>query len=138
MSEIWKDVVGYEGLYQISNHGKLKSADRTIKYPSGYSDRLFKSKELSLNVSKNGYIYFDLYRNQKRKRFFSHVLVMMSFVRPKQGVEDINHINGIKTDNRIDNLEYCSRSENMIHAFKIGLCEKTRNSAILKNKQNKL
>ena len=132
MSEIWKDVIGYEGLYQISDNGKLRSTERTIKYPDGYSDRLFKSKELSLNVSKNGYIYFDLYRNQKRKRFFSHVLVMMSFIRPKQGFEDINHINGIKKDNRIDNLEYCSRSENMIHAFKIGLCEKTRNSARLK------
>jgi hypothetical protein len=123
--EIWKDVIGYEGWYQISSNGKLRSVDRIVTYPYGNSDRKFKGRELSGNTNNNGYVCYDLYKNSKRKKFLSHFLVMMSFVRPKEGKEDINHINGIKTDNRIQNLEYCSRSFNMKHAFKIGLCENT-------------
>lgn len=125
MQEVWKDVLGFEGWYQISNYGKLRSVDRVVIYPDGRSSRHFKGRELSVNTARDGYVQYDLYKNSKRTKFLSHVLVMMSFVRPKEGKEDINHINGVKTDNRIQNLEYCSRSYNMKHAFEIGLCENT-------------
>lgn len=138
VKEIWIDVKNFEGLYKISNLGNLKSINRIIIYPNNLKNRNFKGKNLNKNLSKSGYIYYDLYKNCKRIRKFAHNLVIENFLRDKINKEDVNHINGIKTDNNLQNLEYCSRSENMKHAFKIGLCEKTKIQAIinLNNKKN--
>ena len=138
VKEIWIDVKNFESLYMISNLGNLKSVNRIIIYPNNLKNRNFKGKTLNKNLSKGGYIYYDLYKNCKRIRKFAHNLVIENFLRNKINNEDVNHINGIKTDNNLQNLEYCSRSENMKHAFKIGLCEKTRKQALinLNNKKN--
>ena len=123
-NEIWKDIKGYEGLYQVSNLGRIKSLDRIIVYPNNMSSRFFKSKIQKPCLNSNGYLFCDLYKNSNRKRFYIHRLVLTSFIGLEKG-KDVNHINGIKTDNKLSNLEWLTRSENMKHAFKIGLCENT-------------
>ena len=137
VKEFWIDVKNFESLYMISNLGNLKSVNRIIIYPNNLKNRNFKGKTLNKNLSKSGYIYYDLYKNCKRIRKFAHNLVIENFLRNKINNEDVNHINGIKTDNNLQNLEYCSRSENMKHAFKIGLCENTKKQSIINLKKNK-
>lgn len=120
--EIWKDIIGYEGLYQISNLGQVKSIMFRNKMTFFQRD-----KTLKLYTNKlNGYQYVSLSKNNKKKTFRVHRLVMEAFnpVNKIKGYDKnytINHKNGIKTDNRLENLEWCTQSENQIHAFKNGL-----------------
>ena len=105
--EIWKDIPEYDGLYRVSNLGRVKS----LKFGR---DKMLKPQE-----SKCGYMHVILYKGGGVKYFLVHRIVMIVFV----GESDlqVNHINGIKADNKLENLEYCTRSENMIHAYNIGL-----------------
>ncbi len=106
--EIWKDIEDYEGIYQISNLGKLKS---------------FKgSKEMILNpgIKSTGYVATTLCK-QSTKYVRIHRLVANAFIPNPENKPCINHKNGIKHDNRAENLEWCTYSENMLHAYKTGL-----------------
>lgn len=114
MKEIWKDIPGYEGSYKISNLGKVQSHiyynGRTL------SDR---ARILKPFLSK-GYLRVCLTNNDGYRKYLCvHRMVMLAF----HGNSDlqVNHINGVKTDNRLSNLEYVTRSENMKHAYRIGL-----------------
>ena len=110
MQEIFKDIPGYEGRYQVSNKGRVKSFG---------NDKHRKEKILKPIKTKLGYLIIGFYKNDKYRRFRIHRLVLSTFI--GKSSLDCNHKNGIKTDNRLENLEYCTRSENIIHAFKIGL-----------------
>lgn len=104
--EVWKDIPNYEGHYKVSNHGQVKSVKN--------------GNEIIRALKKRGdYLAVDLHIFGKAKTFTVHRLIMLAFV----GESDlhVNHINGIKTDNRLENLEYCTRSENVRHAYKLGL-----------------
>lgn len=98
--EIWKDIPEYEGLYQVSNLGKVKS--------------LYFGKEKILKPSKNkdGYLHVNLWKNGKPKSFTSHKIVALAFIPNIQNLPQINHKNEIKTDNRVENLEWVSPKEN--------------------------
>ncbi len=126
--EVWKDIPNYEGIYQVSNLGGLKSLDRYIMYPDG-TKKLFKGKIQKKTINSTGYVYYDLYVNCKRKRFLAHMIVYISFVSEYDRKLDINHIDCNKTNNNINNLELTTRSENMIHALNNNLLNKTINSA---------
>ena len=127
LKEIWKPVVGYEGLYEVSNLGRVKSLPR----------RTTKGGILSLfHNKKNGYVYATLYNGKRGTGKRVHKLVMMAFdPRPTGPYYDknytINHIDGDKTNNRLDNLEWCSQSENQIKAYELGIngkcCKKVIN-----------
>lgn len=110
--EIWKDIKGYEGLYQVSNLGRVKS----LNYK-----RQGIEKNLKTNFNKQGYLYVDLYKCQKTKKFRIHQLVANAFIPKLERLTQINHKNGIKTDNRVCNLEWVTPSENVKHAYKHGL-----------------
>jgi hypothetical protein len=105
--EIWKDIPNYEGRYQISNLGNVKS----LKFGK---DKILKPQE-----DGGGYMRICLCKEGDVKKISVHRLVILAFV----GASDmeVNHVNGIKTDNRLDNLEYCTRSENIQHSYDIGL-----------------
>ena len=115
MEEIWKDIKGYEGRYQISNFGRVKS--------------LIYSKEKIMNIYNfrrdgekgKGYWRVRLIKNSSYKYFFVHRLVAEAFISNPNNYATVNHINGIKTDNRIDNLEWCSLKENIQKAWETGL-----------------
>ena len=104
--EIWKDIPNYEGMYQVSNLGRV----RTFK----------RGKKIIMRLSEDkGYFRLGLRNGVKQKRMFVHRLVALSFL--GQSDLQVNHKNGIKTDNRLENLEYCTASQNRRHAFDTGL-----------------
>lgn len=128
MEEIWEDIEGYEGLYQVSNLGRVRSLDRKIyqdKDGSTYS-RLIKGKVLKYNYDKQGYTLVHLCSDGKRSCKKVHRLVAKSFIKNGYGKEYINHKDGNKKNNSVNNLEWVTPSENNIHAYKIGLSKPTR------------
>jgi len=124
VAEIWKDAFGYEGLYQVSNLGRVKSLERYKKNGKNSLQLIPEYFKTTKQNNKTGYVQVDLYKNNKRKNWNLHRLILSTF----KGYSklDVNHINGIKTDNRLENLEYCTRKENMKHAWDNGLCENVR------------
>jgi predicted XRE-type DNA-binding protein len=120
MKEVWKDIPEYEGLYEVSNTGIVRSKDRIT--PHG---RFRKSQILSMHVNHGGYLRVALCKDSKKKFYSAHRLVALSFFGIDENKTQVNHKNGIKTDNRVDNLEWVTLSENMEHAYKTGLaCKK--------------
>jgi hypothetical protein len=110
--EIWKDVVGYEGIYQVSNQGRVKRA------AGGQGAVAGRIRRLTLDTF--GYPHLLLYQGGKHKVFRVHRLVAEAFLeRPSPDHNEVNHKNGDKTDNRAENLEWVTPSENMHHAYKI-------------------
>lgn len=103
-----KDIKDFEGLYQIDKTGNVLNLK---------TQRLFKPH----CPNSRGYITVDLFNNGKRKSFLVHRLIAETFIPNPLNLQFVNHINGIKSDNRVENLEWCTASENSIHSFKTGL-----------------
>jgi DNA-binding transcriptional regulator YiaG len=125
MQEIWKDIPEYEGIYQVSNLGNLKSYDRIVFFNKVKALR--KGKILSLRQNKDGYLYTNISVDKKRKTIKPHRIVAKVFIQNIEKKTCVNHINGIKNDNRVENLEWVTHSENTKHAVKIGLKKGKRN-----------
>lgn len=120
MDEIWKNVPGYEGLYMVSNLGRIKSCKRATT--SGKVLKLYTS-------TRNGYVYVSLCKDNKKKTKRVHILVMSAFCQrnKKDGYDrenTIDHKDGNKENNRLDNLEWCSQSENQKRAYILGINKK--------------
>lgn len=111
MEEIWKDITGFEGLYQVSSLGRVRSLDRTIICRNGV-ERFYKGELKKLLYDNKGYTHVNLYRNQHLQRFSVHRLVALAFIPNPHGLPQINHINQIKDDNRAENLEWCDAKYN--------------------------
>lgn len=118
--EVWKDVVGYEGLYQVSNFGNIKSLDRIVKKPNGVS-YLRKGKICTQSKSNLGYMTVGFTVNNKKVNKYVHRLVAEAFITNMNNYPQVNHIDCDKTNNRMYNLEWCTNSQNHIHASKNGL-----------------
>ena len=133
MQEIWEDVEGYEGYYQISNFGRIKSVDRKIK-KRNRAVVFFKGKIIKQTISKFGYYRCTLHLIGTRKTFLTSRIVGITFIPNPNNLPQINHKDGIKKNNYVNNLEWATCSENHKHAFRLGL-----NSAVgEKNSQSKL
>ncbi|GAB4165880.1 MAG: hypothetical protein Tsb0033_27770 [Winogradskyella sp.] len=115
----WVDIIGHEGLYQINRLGKLRSVDRYVKGRNG--KRLIKGKEKNAFKTTNGYMHTTLYKNNKGKKHSIHRLLAVHFIPNPDSKPCVNHINGIKHDNRLENLEWVTISENHRHALELGL-----------------
>ena len=119
--ELWKDVVGYENLYEVSNLGNIRSKERYVKYTKWKKEnqyQLRKSKVIAKIKTKNGYIRVMLSNNGKHKQELLHRLVAQAFIPNPNNYEQVNHINCNKEDNSCSNLEWCSCKMNMAHAWK--------------------
>jgi hypothetical protein len=104
--EIWKDVKGYEGLYQVSNLGRIKSIIRKGKILSNKSHR---------------YISVIFYKNKLRKNIRVHRLVAGAFIPNPENKPQVNHIDGNKKNNNVNNLEWNTQLENIRHAYRTGI-----------------
>jgi len=120
MKEIWKDIPGFQGFYQASNIGRIRSLNRVITRSDGISYRC-KGIVLSPNTNTAGYLQVGLGVCGKVSQSLVHRLVAFSFLPAVKGKTQINHINGIPTDNVLVNLEWCNGSENVRHAWNTGL-----------------
>jgi len=113
--EHWKAIPGYEGFYEVSDLGRIRSIDRFIYNRwSGKNDRSVKGKIRKTEEAHDGYRRVRLLRNGKTKKYFVHRLVMNAF-KPNPNPEkytQINHKNEITYDNRLDNLEWCTQTYN--------------------------
>ena len=120
-NEEWRDVAGYEGLYQVSSEGRVKSLERKGRK----SERILKP-----GVRSKGYLFVGLWAGGKRKMFSVHRLVCQAFHDNPDNKTDVNHINEDKTDNRACNLEWCTRRENCNHGTRNERSAKNRSKSV--------
>ena len=118
--ELWKPVVGYEGVYEVSSKGRVRSVDRVLIDRNG-REKNFRGQIIATHLNKYGYPICTLWRCGKGKTSTIHRLVAISFLENENDKPQVNHIDGNKENNSIDNLEWVTNSENDIHAFEIGL-----------------
>lgn len=116
-NEIWRDVRGYEGLYQVSNQGRVKS------FPNRYQPKSFKENNGILKQdSPQGYPYVTLYKNRKAKHVFVHRLVAEAFIPNNDSLPFVNHKDENTSNNKVDNLEWCTHSYNINYGTRNKRC----------------
>lgn len=121
--EIWKDINGYDGYYQVSNVGRIKrlQRDTLVRHPTKPYYRHLQELILSPNSDKDGYLTITLSANGMEKNVRIHRLVGVAFLENHNGYDQINHKDGNKRNNNVSNLEWCDCKYNQLHAWKTGL-----------------
>lgn len=120
-SEIWKDIVGFEGFYKVSNRGNVYSVERKNARGVNRGGRILKPR-----YDKDGYLRVTLCKNGKQKTRFIHRLVASAFVPNQNGYPEINHRDENKVNNYAKNLEWCTREHNMNHGTQKERASQTR------------
>lgn len=116
MDEMWKDVPQWEGYYQVSNLGRVRSVDRIT------NSRPACSKVLKQAVQNSGYYFVSLWKNNKSKNALVHRIVALAFIKNNDKKKKyVNHIDGNKFNNNFENLEWCTFSENIKHSYLLGI-----------------
>ena len=117
----------YGEYYFISNTGKVHSKDRSVMRDNGSGpvNTYLRGKEMTLGV-RNGYAYVNLCAGNIRKKYYVHRLVATTFLANLDDKPQVNHIDGNKLNNNVDNLEWVTAKENKAHALKTGLCYATK------------
>lgn len=135
--EIWKDVVGYEGIYEVSNLGEIRTHKNKTSFSKRYGvERKWKQRVLKQKVSKDKCCRVNLWKDGKEKTWLVHRLVAFAFLPLEESKNYVNHKDGNRLNNNIENLEWCDHAENNNHAFDNRLI-KTGQEIILLNKVTK-
>jgi len=133
--EVWKDIKGYEGLYQVSNLGRVKSLPRNITHSyntiDNYHKQSYQGRFLTPNKKENGYLEFSLYKNKQRKHKYGHRLVAEAFIPNSNNYPQVNHIDEDKENNYVNNLEWCTVSYNNTYGTR--MIRKVKNTDYTKN-----
>lgn len=128
--EIWKDIPNYEGSYQVSNYGRIKSLPRK---------RIRKTEKVLKSFTNNsGYEIIRLYQNGLERKYLIHRLVAEVFVTNVNNLPQVNHIDGNKHNNNVNNLEWCTASQNMKHSYANGLNKITEKRRKICSKNGKI
>lgn len=118
MSEIWKDIKGYEGFYQVSNLGRVKSLTRVCKHPLG-GNRKVNERIMKLDKNKWGYLRVQLHKDGKDNKFFVHRLVAQAFINNPEKMKFVNHKDEDPSNNHVENLEWCTVQYNNTYGNKM-------------------
>ena len=121
MQEIWKDIEGYEGLYEVSNLGRVRSLDRVVVYSNGRKC-LYKGRILKPANNTVGYFFCVLCKNGQKKKKYIHRLVAEAFIPNPDNLPEVNHRDEVKTNNHVENLEWCDGKYNKNY----GTCQQRR------------
>jgi len=128
----WKPVEQYEGLYEVSSNGEIRSVDRHIKTNIRHvQSRMQAGRIISQSKKKTGYMTVDLCKDGKVKTTLVHRIVANAFIPAEQGRRYVNHKDGNKTNNDVSNLEWVTSSENRLHAFQMGLANTSQSKPIM-------
>lgn len=125
MEEVWKDIQDYEGYYQVSNLGRVRSVDRIVSHWRG-GKQLKKGKMLKPYTDKHGYKHVTLSKDRKGKCVQVHRLVAFAFIPNPNNLKEVNHIDENPSNNCVDNLEWCTKQYNINYG--------TRNERMLQNR----
>lgn len=131
--EFWKPILNYEGLYQSSTFGRVRSIDRWVKSKNG-SVRLSKGKILKPGTDKDGYLQVGLYKNGKRKTYKVHRLVAEAFIQNPDNLPEVNHKDENKLNNNVENLEFCDCKYNINFGTRTERCSKKNTNGKLSKK----
>jgi hypothetical protein len=130
--EEWKNIIGFDTQYEISNFGRVRSKNRYVNITEK-KQRFYKSKILKQTTQRNGYKCIGLHLNKYVKIFLIHRLVADMFILNKEKKTQINHIDGNKNNNNVSNLEWCTCSENNLHrtrTLRYNICEAHHNAKL--------
>ena len=133
----WKAVKGYEGSYEVSDDGRVRTAEGKTTYTKHHGKRIWKSRVLKEKNTKGRDSRHDLWKDGKPKSFLTHRLVAMNFIPNPDNKPCINHKDGNPRNNNVDNLEWCTYKENQNHAVISGIDGKAI-KIVLKNKKTEI
>lgn len=137
-NEEWRDIPGYEGYYQVSNRGRVRSIDRTTMAISSWDNKMiyrhYRGSIKKITLKSLGYMQVTLAKEGLHKRELVHRIVALAFIDNPLNKPEINHIDGNKSNNEVDNLEWVTSSENQIHANNVLGCQAGENHPLSKFK----
>lgn len=132
MIEKWKAIPCFQGLYEASNLGRIRSIDREV-HRNGLTSKFIKGKILSPNTQKNGYKVVSLSKQGKIQSFRVHRLVALAWIPNPDNLSEVNHLNEDKADNSVSNLSWVSHQENTRYGTRISRCISNRDQSREKN-----
>lgn len=126
MQEVWKDIKGYEGLYQVSNKGRVKSLSRVASNGRRIAERILKPYK-----NRGGYLQVNFYKDGKLINHYIHRLVATAFIPNPENKPEVNHVNENKENNNANNLEWATRKENNNHGTRKERMAKTHSKPVI-------